>query len=58
MEHAGQVLFLADHTKLGRGGFSNFAEAGHGAILVTDDGAERSTVQELEANGMTVLLAK
>ena len=58
MEHANQVLLLADHTKLGRGGFSNFAETRSGGILVTDDGAERAAVQELEASGLTVLLAE
>ena len=58
MEHANQVLLLADHTKLGRGGFSHFAEAGSGEILVTDDGAKRAAVQALEASGMTVLLAE
>ena len=58
MDHANQVLFLADHTKLGRGGFSNFASAGKGAILITDDAADRSDVADLEAHGMTVLIAK
>jgi len=58
MEHANQVLLLADHTKLGRGGFSHFAATGSGEILVTDDGAERAAVQALEASGMTVLLAE
>jgi DeoR/GlpR family transcriptional regulator of sugar metabolism len=58
MEHASQVLLLADHTKLGRGGFSNFAETHSGGILVTDDGAERAAVQALEASGMTVLVAE
>ena len=58
MEHADQVLFLADHTKLGRGGFSNFAEVGKGGILVTDDGADRGAVSDLTGKGMTVLIAK
>lgn len=57
MEHADQVIFLADHTKLGRGGFSNFAFAGQGEILVTDGGADRNVVSALEAKGMTVLVA-
>ncbi|MBQ4002175.1 MAG: DeoR/GlpR transcriptional regulator [Lachnospiraceae bacterium] len=58
MDHADQVLFVADHTKLGRGGFSNFAVAGNREILITDDGADRNVIADLEANGMTVLVAK
>jgi len=54
MEQARRAVVAADHTKIGRPGFTRICDIGEGLQLVTDGAADVQVLRELERSGMTV----
>jgi DeoR/GlpR family transcriptional regulator of sugar metabolism len=52
------VVFLADHTKLGRKASYFFGEVGDLSCLVSDEKADAGFVADLQAMGVEVLLGE
>jgi DeoR family fructose operon transcriptional repressor len=57
VESAGEVVVVADHSKLGRVAFGRVCELNRVHALITDDGAALSFAQGLEQQGVKVYLA-
>lgn len=55
IEHAKHTLIVADHTKIGRPGFTFVCDIGPGFWLVTDRKASEQDVQALKAAGVEVI---
>ena len=51
-------IIAADHTKIGRAGFSTICEIGPEFQLVTDSLADRAEVENLRSRGMNVICAE
>ncbi|MGE5553039.1 MAG: DeoR/GlpR family DNA-binding transcription regulator [Betaproteobacteria bacterium] len=56
--HAREIIVLADNSKLGRVSPAFVAKLDQVHLLVTDEGAAREDVQNLESHGLKVLIAK
>ena len=54
---AKRTLVAADHTKIGRVGFTRVSQGLEDLLLVTDGGCEKLVLKQLEAMGLTVLQA-
>lgn len=54
MERTGQILIAADHTKIGRTGFTHLHDADGTVHLVTDKGADPEAIRKLEQRGMRI----
>ena len=57
MERARKTMIVADHTKIGRIGFTCIRKIEEEMELVTDNCNEKRKLQELEGQGMQVILA-
>jgi len=57
MEHAREVILLADSTKFGKVSFVRFGSFEDLDVIVTDKGAERAQVRKLRRKGFKVVLA-
>jgi DeoR family transcriptional regulator of aga operon len=51
---AGKAVFLADHDKIGQVASAFVADIADADLLITDDGAERGILGNLESEGLTV----
>jgi DeoR/GlpR family transcriptional regulator of sugar metabolism len=54
LELADEAILLADHSKLGLRSSFYFAGVGEADLLLTDAGADRSVVGDLEKAGLKV----
>lgn len=54
MERSGRILIAADHTKIGRTGFTHLHDIDASVELVTDTGCEKEAVEGLRELGMYV----
>ena len=52
MERSGKTMIVADHSKIGRAGFTCLAQISQGVELVTDGGCDKEKVARLEAQGL------
>ncbi|MEJ5252808.1 MAG: DeoR/GlpR transcriptional regulator [Chthonomonadetes bacterium] len=57
MQHARQVVVVADHAKLGQVAFARVAPAHSAHVLVVDDGAPAEMLKAFEEQGVRVLTA-
>lgn len=56
IKHAKQTLIVADHTKIGRPGFTYICDIGPGMCLVTDSKASQPDIEELKAKEIDVIV--
>lgn len=54
VEHARQVVVVADASKLERHAFCRICDIGSANVLITDSGANPATIRELRALGVEV----
>lgn len=57
MERAGRTLIVADHSKIGRVGFTRLRPVGPDLELITDPKCDKEKIRELEELGLRVTLA-
>lgn len=58
IQRANRTVVAADHTKIGRAGFTRICEADEKLCLVTDDGVEPSVLRELENVGVKIVIGR
>ena len=56
IEHAKRTIIVADHTKIGRPGFTHICDIGTGFWLVTDGQAPAEDIESLKEAGIEVLI--
>ncbi|MCU0751314.1 MAG: hypothetical protein MUF13_17380, partial [Akkermansiaceae bacterium] len=56
ISYSEDIVFMADHSKLGRKASFFFAEVADLSCLVTDKGADPEFVEDLQAKGVEVLI--
>ena len=54
LESADEVVFLADHTKIGRVASAFVADVGRADLLVTDNGANADALESLRRSGLEI----
>jgi len=57
MQHARQVIVVADHAKLGQVAFAQVAPVHAAHVLIVDEGASPDTLKAFEEAGVHVLIA-
>ncbi len=57
MQHAGQVILLADRSKFGQVSFARFGSLEDLHAIVTDRGLDRRTARALQRRGVTIITA-
>ncbi len=57
MQHARQVIVVADHAKLGQVAFAQVAPIGAAHVLIVDSGASPDVLRAIEETGVRVLVA-
>lgn len=57
MQHARQVIVVADHAKLGQVAFARVAPAAAAHVLIVDDGAPAAVLKAFEEQGVRLLVA-
>ena len=55
LERAAHGIIAADHSKVGRAGFTNIQQSVAGLTLVTDSKCDSDALKRLEACGVTIL---
>lgn len=58
MQRAKKVIIVADHSKIGRAGFTCFGQAGKDICLVTDGGADPDVLNALQNAGVSITIAE
>lgn len=56
IERAKHVLIVADHTKIGRAGFTHLCDAGPSVYLITDGACNGAAISELEELGLEITI--
>jgi len=57
LEHSKNIIIAADHTKIGRAGFSSICSIGPNVHLVTDSYSDEEILRELEEHGLDITIA-